>query len=173
MTHDHEFTGTFAFDCRDFDLAQSLDRLGHAVSTAAHHRQTNQHRICWTTVEFDPPLAVALGPEYVIECAECHETWRESSEADAEAFADRHADLLGHRPEERREHAEVELDTESVAALVRQLTEWFDRGVPWPALVGVLEDHGYGREEIIRQLKRLQERGGVYEPRSRRYGWVE
>jgi len=170
---DHEFTGTFAFVCEDCDLTQSLDQLQHAVSNVTHHRQTNQHRIRWKTIAFDPPLAVALGPEYEIECSECHQTWREESEADAEAFADRHADLHDHRPEEIRERTEVELDTESVSGLVRQLSGVFDRGVPRPALLGVLEDHGFDREEIDRQVKRLQKRGDVYEPQSRRYGYVE
>lgn len=168
-----ELSGTFRFECVSCAVAEDHTTLRHAVSSAEAHRKSKSHPVYWPTVEFDPPLDVALGPEWEIDCSECHRTWREPAKSDAEAFADRHAETVGHRPDEIRERETVALDTESVVGLVRQLTTEFDRGVPWPALVGVLEPAGFGREEIERQLKQVQARGDVYEPRWRRYGYIE
>jgi hypothetical protein len=168
-----ELTGTFRFECVSCSVAEDHATLRHAVSSARSHRQRENHAVRWPTVEFSPPLATALGPEWEIRCSECHQTWREASEADADAFADHHAEVLDHRPDEIREREEIELDTESIAVLVRDLSPEFDHGVPWPALVGVLIPAGYARDDIERQLKQLQQRGDVYEPRPRRYGWVK
>jgi len=167
-----ELSGTFRFECVSCSVAEDHATFRHAVSSAETHRQSENHAVRWPTVEFDPPLAVALGPEWQIHCSECSEMWREESEADAESFADRHADLLDHRPDEIREREEIDL-ADDVGGLVRQLTDEFSRGVPWPALVGVLEPEGYARDDIERDLKRLQKRGDVYEPRSKRYKYVE
>lgn len=167
-----DLTGTFRFECEECDLAADHEKLPHAFSDAQHHRRAKQHAIRWETITFDLPLAVALGPEWAIECAESYRTWQRDTESEAEAFADRHEELVGYQPDQIRARKQTALDTDSVESLVRQLSQSFDRGVPRPILLGVLEPEGYDRSAIDRQLRRLSKRGDLFQPKPRQYRYI-
>ena len=166
------FTGTFRYECNVCVFGGERTALDSAFGAVEEHRRTEMHTVQWTHIDFDPPLAVHLGPEWVVECETCYQSWRKNTEADAEEFADRHVEVVGHEPDEIQQSDTATLDTESVLAAVRQLTPEFERGVPRPVLLHVLERSGVTGDELDRQLKRLAQRGDVYQPRPRRYQYV-
>ncbi|MFC4553610.1 MULTISPECIES: hypothetical protein [Halorussus] len=166
------FTGAFAYECDKCAFGGERDTLRAAFTTVQEHRQSELHEVLWTQFNFDPPLESALGPEWKVECKNCYQSWRHDSKQAAEEFADQHAKVVGHEIDSITEYEDAALETESVKGALERLTPEFDRGVPKPVLLHLLEQGGFTSEEIDREIQRLSKRGDVYQPSDRLYRYI-
>ncbi len=146
--------------CPDCDVETEAATFDDSAAFASKHREHTGHVMRWERADFGD-----LVPEtaWELACDTCEETWTFDGEGAALAFREEHAEYTDHAIESDPVHRGATADSEeAVAALIRDLSDRFDGGVPEPVVHAQAGEAD--RETVRRRLQRLKDEGTVFEP---------
>ncbi|PSQ40969.1 hypothetical protein BRD10_01280 [Halobacteriales archaeon SW_12_71_31] len=150
----------FRVTCPDCDVDHEARTFDDSAAFVAKHREHTDHLMEWTRADFG--LGLQPDPAWALTCETCAETWTFEGEGEALAFKQEHAEYTDHEIDDDPTREGVSADENAdVTAVIADLSEQFDDGVPEPLVVAHL---GGDAATARREIQKLKRQGTVFEP---------